>query len=197
MKTTLLFAALLSLACTLKAGDFDLNKLDAAGAAKSAAEITVPEAGRPAAATRVYAEGRLYAYNKATKQYDIDMALRCSVTLENFKSYLDTAHGSPREVVSADYRLGGFPDLGKYAAGNAVASAPDQYSNYVNLQGYSQTGLTKGVDVTILIDNVPSAQALLARPFQPTEVYVAMEKSATSYFGGDGTKWGYWCNFRR
>lgn len=159
--------------------------------------VMVPVQNKTAPAFRVYAEGHLYAYNRATKKYDTDLMLRCSVTLENFKSYLDTQHGSPREVVSADYRLSGFPDLGKYAAGNAVASAPDQYSNYVNLQGYSQTGLTKGVDVNILIDNVPSAQALLSRPFQPTEVYVAMEKSATSYFGGDGTKWGYWCNFRR
>lgn len=155
------------------------------------------ETGRTAAAAaRVYAEGRLYAYNRASKQYDIDMALRCSVTLENFKTYLDTQHGSPREVVSADYRLGGFPDLEKYSAGNAVASAPDQYSNYANLQNYYQSGLAKGVDVSILLDNVASTQEFVTRPTAPTSVYVAMEKSATSYFGGDGTKWGYWCDMR-
>ncbi|MCM2267792.1 MAG: hypothetical protein NDI60_08490 [Elusimicrobiales bacterium] len=150
--------------------------------------------GRTAAS--VYAEGHLYAYNRATKQYDTDMFLRCSVTLDNFKSYLDTQHGSPREVVSADYRLGGFPELGKLAAGNAVASAPDQYSDYVNLQGYYQSGLSKGVDVNIFIDKVPSAQAFLAGPGTPEHVYVTMENSATSYFGGNGVKWGYWCDLR-
>ena len=149
-----------------------------------------------AAPARVFAEGRLFAYNKATRKYDIDMARRCSVSLENFRSYLDTEHGSPRQVVSADYRLGGFPDIGKYAAGNAVASAPDQYSNYANLQNYYQTGLTRGADVTIFLDGVPSAEALLSRPVPPVEAYVTMSNSATSYFGGDGTKWGYWCNFR-
>jgi hypothetical protein len=147
-------------------------------------------------AARVYAEGHLYAYNRATKQYDTDMFLRCSVTLENFKSYLDTQHGSPRDVVSADYRLGGFPELAKYAAGNSVALAPDKYSDYVNLQGYYQSGLSKGVDVNIFIDKVPSAQAFLANPGTPLDVYVTMENSATSYFGGNGVKWGYWCNFR-
>lgn len=156
------------------------------------------EPGRSAApAAKVYAEGHLYAYNRATKKYDTDMFLRCSVTLEKFKSYLDTQHGSPREVVSADYRLGGFPDLGSYAAGNSVALAPDQYSNYVNLQGYDQTGLTKGVDVNIFIDKVPSAQAFVAGPPAPLDVYVTMEKSMTTYFGGNGVKWGYWCNFRQ
>jgi hypothetical protein len=153
------------------------------------------EPGR-SAAPGVYAEGHLYAYNRATKKYDTDMFLRCSVTLNNFKSYLDTQHGSPRDVVSADYRLGGFPDLGSYAAGNSVALAPDKYSNYVNLQGYDQTGLTKGVDVNIFIDKVASAQAFVAGPLAPLDVYVTMEKSMTSYFGGDGVKWGYWCDFR-
>jgi hypothetical protein len=151
---------------------------------------------KAAPAPRVYAEGHLYAYNRATKKYDTDMFLRCSVTLNNFKSYLDTQHGSPRDVVSADYRLGGFPDLGSYAAGNSVASAPDKYSDYVNLQGYVQTGLTKGVDVNIFIDKVASAQAFVAGPPAPLDVYVTMEKSMTSYFGGDGVKWGYWCDFR-
>ncbi|MBI5745362.1 MAG: hypothetical protein HY952_12535 [Elusimicrobia bacterium] len=157
------------------------------------------EPGRSAAApaARVYAEGHLYAYNRATKQYDTDMFLRCSVTLENFKSYLDTQHGSPRDVVAADYRLGGFPELAKYAAGNSVALAPDKYSDYVNLQGYYQSGLSKGVDVNIFIDKVPSAQAFLANPGTPLDVYVTMENSATSYFGGNGVKWGYWCNFRQ
>ncbi|OGR52213.1 MAG: hypothetical protein A2049_04065 [Elusimicrobia bacterium GWA2_62_23] len=152
------------------------------------------EPGRSAA--KVYAEGHLYAYNRATKKYDTDMFLRCSVTLNNFKSYLDTQHGSPREVVSADYRLGGFPELAKYAAGNAVASAPDQYSDYANLQGYYQSGLSKGVDVNIFIDKVPSAQAFVTNPGTPSDVYVTMENSATSYFGGNGVKWGYWCDFR-
>lgn len=148
-------------------------------------------------APHVYAEGHLYAYNRDTRQYDVDMFLRCSVTLENFKSYLDTQHGSPRKVVSADYRLGGFPDLVKGIAGTAVASAPYEFADYVNLQGYYQSGLTKGVDVNIFIDKVPSAQALLAKPGTPDDVYVTKENSATSYFGGNGISWGYWCNFRK
>lgn len=198
MNKKILFAALMCVTAAVSAEEFNLNKVDAAGAAKAAAGTALPDPGRPAASgTRVYAEGHLYAYNRATKQYDTDMSLRCSVTLENFKSYLDTQHGSPREVVSADYRLGGFPELAKYAAGNSVASAPDKYSDYVNLQGYYQSGLSKGVDVNIFIDKVPSAQAFLANPGTPLDVYVTMENSAASYFGGNGVKWGYWCNFRQ
>ena len=155
-----------------------------------------PKAADRTAAGQVYAEGALYAYNRDTRQFDLATGRRCSVTLQNFRTYTDTDHGSPREVVSADYRLDGFSDLGKYTAGTAVGSAPDAYAAYVSLQSYLQSGLVKGIDVKIFIDNVASAQDLLARPARPDSVYVSKENSATSYFGGDGIKWGYWCDLR-
>lgn len=144
----------------------------------------------------VRAEGRLFSYNKATRQFDIPAGRGCSVTLKNFKSYNDTEHGSPRDVVSADYVLEGFADMGSYVSGNAVGGAPEAAFPYVTFQNYLQSGLTKGVDVRITMDGVSSAAALLARPMPPTDVYVTKENSMTSYFGGDGVKWGYWCDLR-
>jgi hypothetical protein len=144
----------------------------------------------------VHAEGRLFSYNRATRQFDIPAGRGCSVTLNNFRSYNDTEHGTPRDVVSADYVLGGFSDLGNYVSGNAVGGAPDKYTPYVTLQNYLPSGLTKGVDVKIFVDNVASPQALLSGRVPPLEVYVVKENSASSYFGGDGVKWGYWCDLR-
>lgn len=155
-----------------------------------------PQKGFRGAGPAVSAEGRLFSYNRATKQYDLPTGRSCSVTLKNFKSYNDTEHGSPRDVVSADYVLGGFSDLGNYVTGNAVGTPPEPAFPYVSFQNYLQSGLTKGVDVRITMDGVSSAEALLARPLPPTDVYVTKENSMTSYFGGDGVKWGYWCDLR-
>jgi len=162
------------------------------------AKFVMVPGGQPkaAAAGKVYAEGALFAYNRSTRQYDVNTGRTCSVTLWNFRAYNDTQHGSPRDVVSADYTLGGFSDLGNYVSGNAVGSPPEAAFPYTSLQNYLQSGLTKGVDVRILVEGVASAQALVARPVAPTEVYVIKENSASSYFGGDGVKWGYWCDLR-
>lgn len=149
-----------------------------------------------AAGAQVYAEGRLFSYNRATKQFDTPTGRACSVTLRNFRSYNDTEHGSPRDVVSADYVLGGFSDLGNYVSGNAVGTPPEPAFPYVSFQNYLPSGLTKGIDVSITMDGVSSAAALLARPLPPTDVYVTKENSMSSYFGGDGVKWGYWCDLR-
>lgn len=153
-----------------------------------------PKAYSSGAAVR--AEGRLFSYNKATRQFDIPAGRSCAVTLKNFKSYNDTEHGSPRDVVSADYALEGFADMGNYVGGSAVGGAPDKYTPYVTLQNYLPSGLSKGVDVKIFVDNVPSVQALLAGGIPPVSVYVSKENTMTSYFGGDGVKWGYWCDLR-
>lgn len=149
-----------------------------------------------AAGPAVRAEGRLFSYNRATRQFDIPAGRSCAVTLKNFRSYNDTEHGSPRDVVSADYVLEGFADLGNYVSGNAVGTPPEPAFPYVSFQNYLQSGLTKGVDVRITMDGVSSAAALLARPLPPVDVYVTKENSMTSYFGGDGVKWGYWCDLR-
>lgn len=153
-------------------------------------------ADKSRAAAQVYAEGRLFSYNRATRQFDLPTGRACSVTLKNFKSYNDTEHGTPRDVVSADYVLGGFSNLGNYVSGTAVGSAPEALAPYVSLQNYLPSGLSKGIDVKIFVDNVPSAQALLSRPVPPASVYVSKENSMSSYFGGDGIKWGYWCDLR-
>lgn len=160
--------------------------------------VMVPAASPKALAAgpAVRAEGRLFSYNRATRQFDIPAGRGCAVTLKNFRSYNDTEHGSPRDVVSADYTLEGFADLGNYVAGNAVGTPPEPAFPYVSFQNYLQSGLTKGVDVRITMDGVSSAAALLARPLPPTDVYVTKENSMSSYFGGDGVKWGYWCDLR-
>ena len=145
---------------------------------------------------QVYAEGRLFAYNRATRQFDTPTGRACSVTLRNFKTFNDTAHGSPRDVVAADYVLGGFSDLGNYVSGTADGTPPEAAFPYTTLQNYLQSGLAKGVDVKIVMDGVASAQDFVSRPKPPTEVYVTKENSMTSYFGGDGVKWGYWCDLR-
>lgn len=142
---------------------------------------------------RVYAEGELFSYNRATRQYDERTGRSCSVTLEDFKSFLDTEHGSPREVVTARYRLEGFPGNGGWTAGTATGGVPSAEFPYVTFQGYQSGGLVTGTDVNILVDDVPSLQALLAGQVRPTDVYAVKENSAASYFGGDGVKWGYRC----
>lgn len=159
--------------------------------------VMVPAAGEKGrSSAQTYAQGALFAYNRDTRQFDIRTGRACSVTLKNFKSYNDTEHGTPRDVVSAEYVLGGFSDLGSYTAGTAVGSAPEALAPYVSLQNYLPSGLSKGIDVKIFVDNVPSAQALLSRPAPPTSVYVTKENTMSSYFGGDGVKWGYWCDLR-
>lgn len=142
---------------------------------------------------RVRAEGTLYSYDRHTGKYDQATGRACSVTLEDFKSYLDTEHGSPREVVTARYRLEGFPERGGWTSGTAVGSPPSEAYPYVTLEGFQSGGLVTGTRVNILVEGVASAQALLDGQAPPTDVYAVKENSASSYFGGDGVKWGYRC----
>lgn len=152
-----------------------------------------PAAAKAFGGPRVYAEGTLFAYNRSSGKYDEPTGRTCSVTLDNFKSYLDTEHGSPREVVSARYRLEGFPGNGGWTAGTALGGPPSKEYPYVTFEGYQSGGLVTGTRVNILVEDVPSAQALLAGQAPPTDVYAVKENSASSYFGGDGVKWGYRC----
>lgn len=154
---------------------------------------SAPPAAKAFGSPRVYAEGELFSYNRATRKYDERTGRSCSVTLEEFKSFLDTEHGSPREVVTARYRLEGFLGGGGWTAGTATGGVPSAEFPYVTFQGYQSGGLVTGTDVNILVDNVPSLQALLAGRGRPTDVYAVKENSASSYFGGDGVKWGYRC----
>ncbi len=150
----------------------------------------------PRAAGQINARGTLYAYNRATRQFDLPTGRACALTLRNFKTYTDTDHGSPREVISASYILEGFDEPGNYAAGTAVGSAPTPYTPYVSLQNYLQAGLAKGINVQIFTPNAASAQDLTEGRARPESVHVTRENSASSYFGGDGVKWGYFCDLR-
>lgn len=152
-----------------------------------------PSAAKAFGGPRVSAAGELFSYNRATRRYDEKTGRSCSVTLEDFKNFLDTEHGSPREVVTARYRLEGFPGNGGWTSGTATGGVPSAEFPYVTFEGYQSGGLVTGTDVNILVDNVPSLQALLAGQVRPTDVYVVKENSAASYFGGDGVKWGYRC----
>lgn len=145
---------------------------------------------------RVHAEGELFSYNRSTGKYDAKTGRTCSVTLEDFKSFLDTEHGSPREVVTARYRLGGFPEHGGWTAGTATSSPPSAEFPYVTFEGYQSGGLVTGTRVNILVEGVASVHALLAGQAPITDVYAVKENSASSYFGGDGVKWGYRCALR-
>jgi hypothetical protein len=149
-----------------------------------------------AAGVSVYAEGTLFSYNRETRDYDLNTGRSCSVTLEKFKSYIDTEHGSPREVVSARYSLGGFPEPGNYASGTAIGGTPTASFPYVTLENYQSSGLASGTRVKILLEGVPSAQALLDGKVPSAEIYVTNENSVSSYFGGDGVGWGYLCDLR-
>ena len=148
------------------------------------------------AGQRVYAEGTLFSYNRQTRDYDINTGRVCSLTLERFGNYLDTEHGSPREVVSARYTLGGFPEPGAYASGTAVGGTPTASFPYVTLENYKASGLTGGTRVKILLSGVSSAQALLDGKVPSAEIYVTKEAPVASYLGGDGVGWGYFCDLR-
>jgi|GEM_PF-4221993 len=214
MKTTYSMILVLALGAPLAAGGLSAPELPLIDAAMVRAQST---AMLPAAAARdaradnaalksgpataynikVSAYGALFQYNRNTKKYDVALNQKCSVTVSDFKNFIDTEHGSPEATISARYELRGLPEsLGKYAKGGAQGPAPAEYFPVVSLTGSHDFELASGVTARIELNNARSTQEFFSRPISISRAYLTSENSATAYFGGNGVKWGYMCDVK-
>ncbi len=212
MRNALIAAILLGITGAAGAAEFSDLAIRAKDL-KGAAEIAVPSVPKDvskataavsrsgperASAAQGYAEGSLYQYDKNTKQYSIPLGGKCSISLSNFKSYLDTEHGSPRKLLSADYRLAGFPrEASSHLSGTVTGLPPTEWHTYLGMDKfYEGFGLASGTRVELDINTAPTVEALLGNPITIREARVYSENSANTYFGGNGMKWGYLCKIK-